>query len=409
MPFLLDRPSLLRTIQDDDIDLVGGRSVASLREELADQALDTVKNGFVTLNLQTLKVQKKTAYRNLSKSHSVVLRRLNYVLRNVCQIYPSDRDTVVRRLITVLQEGVPHRLYKFDIASFYESIDTTLVAEAMSVDRRIPRQSFLLIQDYLRHLRDREIAGLPRGLSISATLSEYALQAFDHFLAKNAHIYYYARYVDDIVIVTGGHEDFGTFQRSIESALGSLSFNPKKTQLLELPVDRKANGETVVGFVDYLGYRFSVHTTKKVKDRIQRNISVGIAASKISRLKSRIACSFCQYFIDHDSEMLKRRIQLLSGNYNIRDYSTSQLRNVGLFCNYRRINTINSLDEIDRFFRSIVAGERSRLSRRFRAVAPTSLRNSLMMFSFKSSFSAKVFYNFPHNERVRLSRCWQNV
>ena len=42
--------------------------------------------------------------------------------------------------------------------------------------------------------------GLPRGLNISATLAELYMKDFDHNIVTTDGVFYYSRFVDDIII-----------------------------------------------------------------------------------------------------------------------------------------------------------------------------------------------------------------
>ncbi|HBV4973744.1 TPA: hypothetical protein MDZ92_005595 [Klebsiella pneumoniae] len=50
------------------------------------------------------------------------------------------------------------------------------------------------------------ISGLPRGISLSATLAELCLQEIDSFFLKEKDVFYYSRFVDDILIIHHGGE-----------------------------------------------------------------------------------------------------------------------------------------------------------------------------------------------------------
>ena len=326
-------------------------------------------------------------------------------------IQPSDRDTIIRRLITVLTEGVPHRVYKFDIRKFFDSIDTLELFGRLSNEPHIPRNAILVLENFLFELVDRrQIVGLPRGIQLSATLSEYAMKDFDRFVSRLPEVYFYARYVDDIVIVTGAREDSVQFERRVKRALPTgLRFNSTKTKQIDIPVQYKSDGLAIVGDFDYLGYNFSIHETKRVDHRFCRAIDVTLAPRKIRRLKSRVCRAVANFTINGDKQLLERRLQLLTGNYNLRDLPTGRLRNVGLYCNYRRANSSAALVELDSFLRSIFVGDRCSLARRLSFTMPYPTRRSFLRFSFAKSFEDRTFYNFRASELAKLTLCWRDA
>lgn len=406
----LHKEALERVIQPKDLLAAGLIDTPSNRAFLSLSASSVVQSDFSGLVIRPFPVKEKIAYSILSVPHSIVLNQLNRIIRISTGLRPSDRDTIVRRLVTILSEGVPHRLYKFDIKEFYDSIDKLLLADEILVDKRIPRSSVSVLAKYLNELHNRGIQGLPRGIPLSATLAEYSLRHFDNYLSRHPQIYFYARFVDDIVVVTGGHESPRPFTRQLRRNLPfALNFNTAKSRLLDIPTQVRSNGQGIVGAFDYLGYNISVHETARVNRRLARAIEVTIAPKKIKRLKTRVCRSVLDFLETRDHQTLVRRLQLLTGNYNVRDFSTGQVRNVGLYCNYRHANQTDCLLELDAFLRAILIGQHSRLARRLAATISHSQRQSLLCFSFLDSFKNKTFYNFNPQElrslKEWLARC----
>jgi hypothetical protein len=380
-------------------------------DELAQRAVTVVQSGFGALRLESLVIKRKLAHCVRSTPHAVVLRGLNRLIRQATQIKPSDRDTIIRRLGTVLAEGVPHRVYKFDIKAFFESVDTKWLFEQVANVSALPRSAILVLERYLNELHSRGIVGLPRGVPLSATLSEFALQRFDSELSILPEVYFHARYVDDIVVVTSARENPKDFARKIRKLLAhlGLELNHNKSTRIDVAVQPKSDGKAIVGQFDYLGYNFLIHeTTRNADRRLARKVEITIAATKIARLKTRLCCSLGTFLSDGDIGKLERRLQVLTGNYNVRDFSTGRPRNTGLYCNYRRVNSQVALSELDAFFRSVMVGSRSRLSRRLSAKIPTTVRRSLLKYNFAKSFEKRTFYNFQVTELVELRRCWRD-
>jgi hypothetical protein len=406
----IDKATLLNSIKIQDLSNADCQALAYDRERLSDEALRVVRNGFGDLELHQIAIKGNVAHSIRSTPHLVALRCLNQTIRQSVGIEPSDRDTVIRRLTSVLAEGVPHRLYKFDIRKFFDSVDTLQLFPQLANEVRIPRSAVLVLENFLYELAIRGISGLPRGIQLSATLSEYSMKQFDRFVSRLPEVYYYARYVDDIIIVTGAREDLAKFTRQIKRKLPfTLEFNSTKTRHIAIPVQPKSDGSSVVGDFDYLGYNFSIHETKRVDHRLSRSVDVTLASSKIRRLKSRVSRAVACFAADGDVGLFERRLQLLTGNYNLRDVSTGRLRNVGLYCNYRRANSDVGLIELDSFLRSIFVGERSSLARLLASKISPTARRSFLRFSFAKSFNNRTFYNFRPDELAELARCWRDA
>jgi hypothetical protein len=406
----IDKASLLNSIKVQDLSNPDCQALAYDRERLSEEAFRVVQNGFADLKLHQIPIRGNVALCVHSTPHLVALRCLNQTIRRSVGIQSSDRDTIVRRLTTILGEGVPHRLYKFDVKKFFDSIDTLQLFGQLANEARIPRSAVLVLENFLYELVNRGVVGLPRGIQLSATLSEYSMKQFDRFVSRLPDVYYYARYVDDIIIVTGAREERAQFTRQIRKELPfTLDFNNTKTKHIDIPVQPKSDGSSIIGDFDYLGYNFSIYETKRVGHRLSRSIGVTLASSKIRRLKSRVCRAVARFTIDGDVGILERRLQLLTGNYNLRDVPTGRLRNVGLYCNYRRANSDAALIDLDVFLRSVFVGKRGALARRLSSRMSLTSRRSFLRFSFSRSFHRRTFYNFHPNELANLTLCWRDA
>src|SRR6185437_14507468 len=56
----------------------------------------------------------------------MTLRKIALNILRKSRIRQPDRQSIVANLKSLLTEGVPFRLYRLDIRSFYESLDTSL-------------------------------------------------------------------------------------------------------------------------------------------------------------------------------------------------------------------------------------------------------------------------------------------
>jgi reverse transcriptase-like protein len=404
----LHKDALGKAIRPKDLEAARLIDTPSNRQFLAQLARNVVDSDFSTLALRSLRIRDKPTYSIASAPHAVVLNQLNQTIRTRTGVKTSDRDTIIRRLSTILSEGVPHRVYKFDIKDFYDSVDSRLLADRILIDNRIPRASLLLLAHYLTELRNRSIQGLPRGVPLSATLAEYALTDFDRRISTLPHVYFYARYVDDIIVVTSRQEDNSSFSRIVRKALPfNLQFNPVKTRLVDIPLP-KTRVVGVVGEFDYLGYNIRVHHAERIDGRISRTVDLSIATKKLRRIQTRLCLSAIDYLQSPDIGTLRRRLQLLTGNYNVREYTTGQKRNVGLYCTYRHITQTDCLRKLDSFLRALLLGRKIGLARRLSTSLSLQERRQLLRFSFLIGFQRRLFYNFKAHELAALKECWRD-
>lgn len=408
MSLSFDRDALIKNIRVSDGALFQKLDVKS---KIASRAADHIRNNLAAMQLDIVHVKKKPTYHVRGISYSVIVRRLNTILKLTLGPRQPDRDAIIRQLATILREGVTHRVYKFDIKSFFESVDIDQVVRDLTEERIVPRVAIGVLEDYAARLKSLGLSGLPRGLALSSTLAECALRSFDAHTSRLPEVYFYARYVDDIVIVTSGRENKVAFEKLLKKKLPiGLIFNSAKTAIKDIEVHKKSNGQAILASFDYLGYRINVHETKRNKDnKLMRDVTLTIAPKKLTRLKSRICSAILDHVTRPNFTTLVDRLKLLSGNYNRRDLSTGASRNIGLYCNYRRATSSHGLAEVDRFLRSTAVGSRSRISRKLAAVSSVRERRKLLQINFEASFNSKTFYNFPISCIIELSNCWRDV
>jgi len=177
----IDKHSLLDAIKSQDLSRVDITRLGYTKERLAEAALDAVRNGFAGIQLREVNIKDNVALCVHSTPHLVVLRCLNRVIRQTIGIQLSDRDTIVRRLITILTEGVPHRAYKFDVKRFFESVDVLSLFGRLANEARIPRSATLVLENFLYELKERNVLGLPRGIQLSATLRTHLMRESSPF------------------------------------------------------------------------------------------------------------------------------------------------------------------------------------------------------------------------------------
>ena len=135
------------------------------------QAASIAKVGFAGLLPEIHTFNAKAVYQIKQFQYELVVRRVNRIFRDITSIKQADRDTVIRRIISLLSEGVGHRAYKFDIRSFYESIDSRELLERIRADTRFSIQTTDVCAAFFNYWESDGVSGLPRGLALSATLA----------------------------------------------------------------------------------------------------------------------------------------------------------------------------------------------------------------------------------------------
>ncbi|WP_144577105.1 antiviral reverse transcriptase Drt3a [Agrobacterium sp. DE0009] len=406
--FSFSRESLNREFSREDFRSMPELIDQGARAEIVASAEGYAADGFSRLLLERSNVKGRDLYQHGSLPKELVLRKLSRNLRVITKVRQANRDDIVKSLICLLGEGEDFDVYRIDIKNFYPSLDRAYIDSLLCADSSLPAASYSVWKSFSESLRSQSISGLPPGLSISATLSEYAMRDFDRGVANLPGAYYFARYVDDMVILRFGKPEEVDFLKSVASLLPpGLILHPVKTR--KFPFREKAADISEDGSLEFLGYQFSVSKRYKEHNKWMRKVSVDIAKNKISKIKSRIVLSIVDYLNGGSFRDLEDRIRIITGNYHIYDHVKSFRRKVGIYYNYNQITMETSvgLPELDRFLKGMLLSRSGNVCRRLHARLTPDLRRQLLKYSFSSSFQSKTHYHFNSTRLSEIIDCWK--
>ncbi|WP_155834253.1 hypothetical protein [Halotalea alkalilenta] len=108
-------------------------------------------------------------------------KQLQQNIKNSFKVKPSDRNTVIPQIISLLENSFPKVILRTDIKNFYESIEHKSLYDEIFKDNKLSLSSFKKIKDILNNFSETSgnTKGLPRGIGISAYLSEIYLASLD--------------------------------------------------------------------------------------------------------------------------------------------------------------------------------------------------------------------------------------
>jgi hypothetical protein len=378
-------------------------------EEAIGRAVELGLSGFSAISLKTNTLRGKAVHQLTDLAESLVVRHITSNIRRVTGVQQDDRQFIVTCMQKMLSEGTSFRVYKFDIESFYEHVQLEEIFGKLESDIAFSAQSVRALRSFFDQLSAIGVAGLPRGVSLSATLAEYLLRDFDRLMSRTQGVWFYARFVDDILIITDGREGAENFKQGAARGLPSgLEFNRKSVSLDFTPY-RKTNNAMPEHCFDYLGYRFSVslaHRDSAHDGKIWRDAWLDIAPSKVRKLKTRIARSLLTYSKDTNFGLLLSRLQLLTSNFNFIDLKTGTRRTSGIYFNYPLVSADKStaLPELDRYLLCAVTSPHPR--NHLRPAVTSAQRQQLLNLRFQDGFRNRRFFSFSADRLVKLTACW---
>lgn len=365
-------------------------------------------------------LKHKTTYRIFHLANDLVVRKATVNLRRVAKYPKSDRSYVVKNLYLFLEEGVPYNVYRLDVKQFYESFDISEVRKQLDSLKNLAPHSKKVLSLIFDYYQANGGQGLPRGMALSADVSDFLMASFDDWVKTHPAVYYYGRYVDDILIITNQTENKEDFLNALHEALpAGLTFNKEKTIVrlaerinVQKEVVKGLKPEPVLKFsIDYLGYEFSVfdptksYVSKNGEGR--RLVLTNIASRKVAKIKTRIVRAFLDFYKKNDKRLLLDRIKYLTSNFYIIDKRTGKRQLSGIYYAYPMLSkNCSSLDELDAFLRNAVSSKRGRLFSKTGPMIDSKLRRDLLSYSFKKGHESKRFIYFSLNRISEIQRCW---
>ena len=359
--------------------------------------------------IQVVTKNGKPCY-TLKKFHQVTLaRNLTSNIRLPLKKAKS-RNEISRQLLQHLKEGTSYRIYRLDIKSFFESVEIETIKKAL-IHRSISNQTKILIEKIISDVHRSEGVGLPRGLEFSPSLAELILQDFDNKVRAQNDVFFYSRYVDDIIIISSGVEDRKKFLRLIKSFLPcELSFNYNKQKIID--VSKRKHTYSEVAVFEYLGYEYRVEDNrlqnKGGNQAVFREVRVCLSKSKIKKIKTRVYKAIYCYLNTGDYSLLEDRLSFLTSNRLMKDKKTNKVFATGLY--YSNVNIDSDsrgLKDIDSFLRDLILKEPiiSRIASSY--TLSNNQKRLLLNYSFEKGFLNNNYKRFSP-ERLRcIKDAWR--
>lgn len=373
------------------------------------QAVTTARNGFSTLPLTPNNLAGRTIFQVNELASDLVLRKAAQNIRRITASKQGNRIEIVRRLKLFCEEGMPFTVAKMDIKSFYSSIDQDALSTQLDKRLMTAPSTRSVIHSLIAQCKSNSVGGLPPGLAISAELSEFYMQDFDRHLQELLNVHYFARYVDDIVFILPELEDPKALKKQIEGILPKglkLNFSKSKTYIFG---NTKTKAPTIEHSFDYLGFKFSVSQTEKIKNKPHsRRVELDIAALKVKKNKTRIVKSLLQYLADRNFDDLRDRVRLLTCGFQFFDERQKKRRSAGLQHTYSLVNAdAPALAELDRFFSGMVLCRSGSIGGRLALTLTNGQRKELLKHSFVKGFADRVHFRFSADRLADLIGCWK--
>lgn len=341
---------------------------------------------------------KKVFVAERSAETLFALKQIQYNIRRLYKVKQSNRHEIICQLRELLADAMPKYIVRTDISSFYETIPRGTLLKKLRDDPLLTLQSKKIIRRILYEYGKvtGSHTGLPRGVGISAYLAELYMRDMDSSIRNYPGVLYYARYVDDIVVIYCPPPNVGTlnFRQLIAGSFRGLGLKRNRTKTQLFKVASKASYQ-----MTYLGYQFEVGP-KTANGPVV--VDLRMSPEKIARYKKRMDLAFDAY-TKHSKvseasarRLLERRLRFLTGNTRL----VNNKKNVvsGIYFSNPLLNTVQDLVDLDAYLQTKIA------------LFPTGrLKNRLAKQSFVHGFQAKRYHKFSAQNLFDIVEVWKHA
>lgn len=402
-----------------------GKNIKRDRDLILNSALSTALSTSTDFSSGVFSSKIKGKACSSIKDYSKVLitRAITEHIQHIYKIKTPNRDKIVLGVIETLCDSTPMYIFKKDIKSFYESIETAQLNDLFFKRKLLPFYTRILLRKFFDRFCSTP-KGIPRGLGLSSALSEIFLLDFDEKVRNINGVYRYFRYVDDIIIFCTSRSALEKIDLDLNKCLPlGLEFNKEKSTP-PIYVDCSINQNKKAKSFDYLGYEFSF--TDIIDQKRPRTVDVSIASKKIKKIKTKIVLSLKSFAKNHDAQLLLDRIKFISSNYLVKRRGNEKIQRSkfvksGIFYNYSLCGSYKGKDHappqwsspslgelcnLDMFYQTII-GRNSK----FKSVVtriPLLIQQEIRKISFKKGYEHRMIVKFKESRVKEIKKVWIN-
>lgn len=389
-------------------------------ESAASEILKKINDGTIFVNaIECFELSNKTVLSYTTEGARVASRLVIRNLKLNARIKQPNRSEIIAALISSLQDGTPYSANKYDIKSFYESVNRASILTMLEDESLCSLKTLNLIKNLFGALDAKNVKGLPRGLDVSAYLSEIYLRHFDTNLRRLDFVNFYARFVDDIIILTSNNKSKEITAQVKGFLRDELTLHDDgKRSNIEIGKSeylmQNAKSKEKFELLNYLGYEFKIFNTylQSADFRVKRKVEIEISNNKIKIIKSRLFSSLLSYCASEktpsDFVLLERRLKALTGNYEIKASGSNVKIKTGIYFNYHHRTQKNScrLAGLDRAFQRALFSKTHPLFKKLSSALMLNQKRQLSGFSFLNGYNNIIYYSFSYKELAKIRMHW---
>jgi hypothetical protein len=313
----------------------------------------------------------------------------------------ANRNSIVRALKEALKKGYGHAIYKVDVMNFFESIPHSTLLARMARPATLDGVSVQLARQLLSEFEaiTGDAMGLPRGVGLSSQLAELYMSDFDLKVKMYPGVLFYARYVDDVVVVVEHKQALEAVQDVVASELKNMALKINGEKTREIKTDEKGNYEAS-DEVEYLGYRFV---------RSDNKLITGLTDKRKGRRMNRLDLALEHWINTEPNEtkpnhghdgILVDRLRYLAGNTKLLNSKSNVA--IGLFHSNSALDeSASELEELDALLESFLDAHGSKMT--------DGVRKRIKNISFVEMFASRPFLRLRQKRIEQIVRIWKEA
>ncbi len=396
------------------------------REEIREEIFQNISRNIsgsdfkVCLQKGVVKNEKQLYITSNTPENYFVLKQLQRNIYKTFSVKQSNRKNIIKQLKLLFDDNFPKVIIRTDFKSFYESIphkqliakieeNSLLSHPSKTIIRSVLNQYWrILIADGVKSEEDERV-GIPRGLGISAYLSELYLNDLDKIITSLPNVTFYARYVDDIVIIftpnnRAESKTTQNYKEAIKRIVSKfkLEMNDEKTTVYDLRKKLTERKTSKKYEITYLGYKFVFSYKKETgKEKVVKEKNkICMSDRKLERNKNKIKESFKAFerkIIKYPgkekqiNKLLIQRVKILTHNFQL--FRRKSYVFVGVYFSNEFLTCYTDLETLD----IVLKDEITRVSH----LLSEQTKDTLERYSFIKGFNDKKMIKFNFNQNVK--------
>jgi hypothetical protein len=396
--------NLLRLVKRSDPRKHGlGKKRSDYRQAIEKIALELEAPAFAFSNQSPLPLNGETIYRTSNRTDIFASRKLCDNLARIHDVKQASRSQIIEQISILLAESAPFFVTKLDVHKFYNNVDRAAVVDEIIQDSRPIYHTKRYLKLLMQTKAFVDEPGVPRGVGLSAIISEIAMKVFDREISRFEGVYFYARYVDDMIVFSYS-DPKPIITHARKSLPPGMTLNDSKQQIFSFSKKECIEPKKDLA-LEYLGYRFEFKAAGAKGDKFK----VGIAHKKIKKIKTKIMLALFDFIKSKDLLLCEDRLKFLSGNVAMRSSSSGGTLYSGIYYNYPLVDESakEQLRDLDNFLRRAIFSAHGAFGASMSSALTLAQKRALSRYSFTTGYNMRIRHNFNIKRLSEIARCWK--